>query len=201
MRRATHPAHDAQTLVTRCRAGDATAWQLIVKEYAALVHSVPVRYGLSQPEVEDVAQEVFFALAQGLHALEDADRLPAWLLTTARRYTWRALQQRRREAPAVGADVAESDLAAGRLLAAAPPTISELFAGWARQELLAHSFNSLGDRCRLLLSLIFLDADEPSYEAIAERLAIPKGSIGPTRNRCLQQLRAILTGLGYADER
>jgi DNA-directed RNA polymerase specialized sigma24 family protein len=45
-----------------------------------------------------------------------------------------------------------------------------------------------------------LDASEPSYEEISERLGIPKGSIGPTRNRCLQQLRSILEGMGFGPE-
>ena len=33
------------------------------------------------------------------------------------------------------------------------------------------------------------------YDSMAEQLAMSKGSIGPTRIRCLQQLRAILEGL------
>ena len=53
------------------------------------------------------------------------------------------------------------------------------------------------ERCRSLLTLVFLTASEPSYDDIAAQLGIPKGSIGPTRNRCLQQLRAILEGLGF----
>jgi DNA-directed RNA polymerase specialized sigma24 family protein len=46
------------------------------------------------------------------------------------------------------------------------------------------------------LLLLFLDHTEPSYDEISEQLGLPKGSIGPTRNRCLQQLRTILEGLG-----
>jgi len=44
---------------------------------------------------------------------------------------------------------------------------------------------------------MFLDPVEPSYEEIGQRLGIPKGSLGPTRNRCLEQLRNILEGLGF----
>ncbi len=70
-------------LVKRCLAGDAIAWQQLVDTYARLVHSIPVRHGLSQDEVSDVGQEVFIALAKNLHQLEDPERLPAWLVTTA----------------------------------------------------------------------------------------------------------------------
>ena len=191
-----HPI-DNRTLVERCRSGDAAAWRRIVQQYAALVHSVPVRYGLSQSEVEDIAQEVFIALAQGLNQLEDADRLPAWLLTTARRHTWRAMQKRRHEAPATASDLAELDLPAAQPIGSSPPSVNDLFAGWARQEIIDQGFSRLAERCRVLLQLIFLDPAEPSYDRIAELLSIAKGSIGPTRNRCLQQLRSILEGLGY----
>jgi RNA polymerase sigma factor (sigma-70 family) len=65
--------------------------------------------------------------------------------------------------------------------------------GWLRQEALHQALEQLGDRCRQLITLIFLDPNEPSYDEISEQLHMPKGSIGPTRNRCLQQLRSHLT--------
>jgi hypothetical protein len=32
----------------------------------------------------------------------------------------------------------------------------------------------------------------PDYQVVAEALEMPKGSIGPTRGRCLAKLRALL---------
>jgi DNA-directed RNA polymerase specialized sigma24 family protein len=77
--------------------------------------------------------------------------------------------------------------------------MAELLEGWHRQEVLAAGFARLGERCRTLLTLIFLDQEEPSYDDVSAQLGIPKGSIGPTRNRCLQQLRSLLEGLGFAE--
>src|SRR3954469_18216742 len=91
-------------LLQRCRAGDSVAWQVIVRRYGRLVHSVPVRYGLSRNEAEDIGQEVFLALAQQLERIEDPERLGGWLLTTARRMSWRQIQQRRQEQPDAVAD-------------------------------------------------------------------------------------------------
>ncbi|MEZ4837474.1 MAG: sigma-70 family RNA polymerase sigma factor, partial [Caldilineaceae bacterium] len=86
-------------LVDACLHGDAEAWHELIRRYAKLVHSVPVRYGLAPMEVDDIGQEVFFILTQNLHQIEDPERLPSWLLTTARRATWRMIQKRRREHP------------------------------------------------------------------------------------------------------
>jgi RNA polymerase sigma factor (sigma-70 family) len=184
-------------LLNRCKRGDAAAWQMLIERYAALIHSVPVRYGFTQPEVEDIGQEVFAALAHGLHQIEDPDRLPAWLLTTARRYSWRALQKRKIEQPALADDLTANEmLSTGVTLAQPVPTMSELLDGWQRQELIHTALARLGERCRSLLSLIFLDQREPSYDEISARMNMPRGSIGPTRIRCLQQMRVILAELG-----
>ena len=83
-----------------------------------------------------------------------------------------------------------------QLVSPLPPP-ADLLEGWGRQEALHAGLQRLQERCRSLLTLVFLAASEPSYDDIAAQLGIPKGSIGPTRNRCLQQLRAILEGLGF----
>lgn len=201
-----------QQLLARCRRGDAKAWHLLVKRYGRLVHSIPVRYGLTPSEVDDVGQEVFLALAQGIAKIEDPESLPAWLITTARRHSWRALQKRKREQPLSGVDLAEADMQATQRqagdvderavmpLGGRVPSMTELVHGWQQQEALAQGLGKLKERCRQLLTAIFLDEEEPSYDEISERMGIAKGSIGPTRNRCLQQLRSILEGLGFAGD-
>jgi len=185
-------------LVHRCIQGDADAWSHLVERYARLVHAVPVRHGLTPQEVDDVGQEVFLALAQSLHKIEDPERLPGWLVTTARRITWRLIQRRRYEE---SIELLDNDAESPHMarLVAVFPTPDELLEDWARQEVLARALARLQTRCRQLLIFLFLDDREPDYADISVQLGIPKGSIGPTRNRCLQQLRAIMQGLGDDD--
>lgn len=189
---------DTTILVQRCLQGEMAAWSLLVARYARLVHAVPVRHGLTPQEVDDVGQDVFLALAQNLHTIEDPERLPGWLVTTARRMTWRVLQRRRTEE---SLDHEESDepTAVSRHLIASAPTANELLETWHRQKMLAQAMEHLQPRCRQLLTLLFLTDDEPSYDDISAQLGIPKGSIGPTRNRCLELLRSILQGLNMDD--
>lgn len=196
---AAEPATTA--LVQRCLQGDQQAWNMLIARYARLVHSVPVRHGLAPHEVDDVGQETFLALAQSLHTVEDPERLPGWLVTTARRYTWRTIQRRRGETPLEDADSGEESDITSYQLVSPLPSPSDLVDGWGRQEALNTALRHIGERCRDLLTLVFLDASEPGYDEIASQLGMPKGSIGPTRNRCLQQLRSILRGLGFHGER
>lgn len=163
--------------------------------YARLVRSVPVRYGLTADEVDDIAQEVFLALAQSLHEIEDPERLSGWLATTTRRFTWRALQRRRREQPLATSDDTDPP-ASPALFSTSNFTLDDLLNGWFRQEALEQGLRRLSARCQELLRLLFLDKQQPDYDAISRYLDIPKGSIGPTRNRCLQHLRSLLEAAG-----
>jgi len=188
---------DDTTLAKRCLRGESKAWQALIDRYARLVHSVPVRHGLQPDEVDDVGQDTFLALAQNLDKIENLERIGPWLVTTARRLSWRAIQKRRRDEPMAEADL--SDAYPKHIIesiGSKMPSLGELMEGWNRQEALAAGLQRIGERCRTLLTLLFLDTTEPSYEEISNRLGIAKGSIGPTRNRCLKDLRSIMEGLG-----
>ncbi len=188
-------------LVQGCLQGDFQAWQQLVDRYARLVRTVPVRLGLSAMEVDDVAQEVFLALAQGIHRLEDPERLPAWLVTTARRLSWRALQKRQREQPSDHSELARLEMSSRSSGDPSPDWgLNALLDGWDRQARLQQAMDRLDPRCRELLHLLFLDPEEPDYAAISQRISMPLGSIGPTRGRCLAKLRAILEEMGYSEE-
>ena len=50
------------------------------------------------------------------------------------------------------------------------------------------AFALLRERCQALLRLLSMD-EPPSYEEISAALDMPVGAIGPTRSRCLEQLR------------
>ncbi|HCB06051.1 MAG TPA: sigma-70 family RNA polymerase sigma factor, partial [Nocardioides bacterium] len=49
----------------------------------------------------------------------------------------------------------------------------------------------LSERCQALLRIVAFE-HRPDYREIAADLGMPVGSIGPTRGRCLQKLRALI---------
>ena len=53
------------------------------------------------------------------------------------------------------------------------------------------SYTRLSERCQGLLRLVVAEPGL-SYANVARALGIPVGSIGPTRGRCLEQLRRLL---------
>jgi RNA polymerase sigma factor (sigma-70 family) len=174
-----------QRLLRACRAGDARAWEQLLHAYERLVFSIPLNYGLSREDAADIAQLTFTALIESLDTLSDDSRLGAWLATVARRYTWRALERGRRERTDADAPIPESATLLGS--SAANP-----LERWEVVEWLHRGLASLTERCRALLSALYLAPDEPPYTEIAARFGMPVGSVGPTRARCLERLKRLL---------
>jgi RNA polymerase sigma factor (sigma-70 family) len=167
-------------LLQRCRAGEEEAWRLLVERYEALVYSIPARYGLPRAECDDVFGEVWSALFSSLAKIRDAQALPQWLIRTATRATWESARKSKRKVP--------EDLPP--LTGAAPPLeFAELLESEQR---VRDALTRISARCANLLRLLYFTSPEPNYDQIAKRLDMPRGSIGPTRRRCLDRMRVFL---------
>lgn len=168
------------SLVRACRDGDEGAWSALVARYAPLIQSVPRRYGFDASEVEDVFAEVCVVLVRSLDSLRDVQALPAWLIRVSTRATWeharRSKRSRAQELP--------------ELTGAGPPDafIETLEA----EELVRGALRHISERCRRLLELLYFEPEALSYDEVALRLDVPRGSLGPTRKRCLERMRAEL---------
>jgi DNA-directed RNA polymerase specialized sigma24 family protein len=77
----------------------------------------------------------------------------------------------------------------------ASPGLEERLETAERHGTVLRLLEELPERCRELLRALFLDPDEPSYDHITERFGLPRGSIGPTRSRCLHLLHESLREL------
>ena len=157
----------------------------MLDKYERIVFSVPRKYGLSPADAADITQLTFTILVQSMDDMPEDSTLGAWLTTVARRHTWRLLQRARREniARFEVQDESASALASGD---------DEYLNLWELTEWLDYGLLLLSERCRDLLSALYLDPKQPSYEQVAERLGMAVGSIGPTRIRCLESLRRVL---------
>lgn len=181
---------DAQ-LVERCRQGEAAAWSALVRRYQRLVYTVPRRAGLDDARAADVLQETFAALVKHLQALREPERLQAWLVTTARRETLRSIRLARRSVePASFPDDEDGDATFDPVDPAPGP--DALLEDLQAQQRLRLALDGLDGRCRTLIEWLYGTEDPPAYAEIGRRLGVPEGSIGPTRARCLQKLRALI---------
>lgn len=168
-------------LVSRARAGDQAAWNAIVDRFLPLVNGVISRFRLSSQDADDVNQTVWLRLVEHLDDLREPRALPGWLSTTCRNEALRVIRLRGRDSltdpqgttfERLGDDTALDE----RLL------LEE------RAQALRDGLAELPAARRELLELLMTDPPL-SYDEISAKLGIPKGSIGPTRARALEQLR------------
>ena len=190
------PVPDDPSLVARCRGGDASAWEVLVRRYQRLVYAIARRAGLDEQAAADVFQTVFLRLLQHLPNIAEPARLQAWIVTTAKREAW---LQRERGQRMVSMTVDDAD-AAHAAHAAHPadtgawaiadeaPGPEETVEHWQRLAQVRLALERLDERCRRLLQVLFAD-EGIGYDDVARRLDMPVGSIGPTRARCLAKLR------------
>jgi RNA polymerase sigma factor (sigma-70 family) len=181
-------------LIERCRAGQQTAWHALVRRFQRIVYTVPRRAGLPEELAADVFQTVFSRLFEHLERIDDPSRVQAWLVTTAKRESLRLLEQSKRIADLHPAPGAADDDGSDPLdrLPSDDPLPEQLLSDLQQQDRLRRAVRQLDERSRQLIELLFLQDEAPPYAEIAARLGIPEGSIGPTRARCLDKLRAIL---------
>jgi RNA polymerase sigma factor (sigma-70 family) len=182
-----------EALIQRCRQGEAAAWSTLVRRYQRLIYTVPRRAGLDEAAAGDVFQVCFQRLVEHLDRLEDASRVRAWLVTTAKRETLRLLEQARRlpqAAPAGGDDEAAEDPLA--LVPDPGPLQDEQLSALQEHDRLRRAVDQLDPRARQFIELLFLQEEPLPYSEISARLGIPEGSIGPTRARCLAKLRKLM---------
>jgi RNA polymerase sigma factor (sigma-70 family) len=186
-------ASDAELLAS-CRAGDEAAWETLVQRYQRLVYSIPRRSGMNEDQAGEIFQRTFVKLLENLERIAQPDRLPAWLITTAKRETWRFGRRERETVPLVmQGDAGEEPLD----LPDDSPLPEEDLMALEQQHAIRTALAALDERCQKLLTMLYFQVEPPAYAEIARQLGVSEGSIGPTRARCLDKLRkqALKSGL------
>ncbi|HEX8708779.1 MAG TPA: sigma-70 family RNA polymerase sigma factor [Pyrinomonadaceae bacterium] len=177
-------------LVLACRRGDEAAWEALVQRYQRLIYTIPRRAGLNEDFAAEVFQEVFATLFEKLDEIENPEKLKAWMVTTARRKSWRLLSREKR-AEGVKSSDEEGEMETG-MLPDNVPLPDEQLIRLEEQHLVRAALAGLDERCRKLLTLLFYRPEPPPYSEIAAQIGATAGSIGPTRARCLQKLLRLL---------
>jgi len=180
-------------LIAACLAGESAAWERLVARYQRLVYSIPMKLRLSPDDAADIFQSVWLKLYEKLASLRDHEKLSSWLITTTTREVWRvAARNRRDSAPAI-ADGDDQSNSLEQIAATAPLADAER-ERLEQQQIVRAAVESLPERCRNLLTMLFYEKDELSYAEIARRMEMPVPSVGPTRARCLEKMKKRLQG-------
>lgn len=180
------PTSDLDRLFDRAKGGDEAAWQLLVGRLQRLVYSVPYRFRMSEEDADDVFVATFEAMYRNLDRIDCGRALPRWLATTAARECLRIRRLKGNQPNESLEEVMATEDAVAETEAVRADNAEQVRIGLAK----------MAPRCRDLLAAIYTE-EEPSHAEVAQRLGIPLGAIGPTRQRCLDKLRRIMRAQGF----
>src|SRR5713226_5423531 len=176
-------------LVKECLSGNEEAWCLLIDKYKALIYSIPVKYHLSRHEAADVFQATCVELLVRLPQLREPRALPKWLMQVAHHECYRLKRLNQR---VVSRD-AEPDLPEPET-----PAIAESLVEQTQDEqMLRDAMTALRPQCRRLVELLFFETPPRPYTEVASELGLAVGSIGFTRQKCIERLRRQLEELGF----
>jgi len=176
--------------VKAAAAGDQQAWDLLVDRFGGLVWAICREHRLSDSDAADTVQLTWLRLLENLGRIRDPQRLAGWLATTCRRECLAVLRPSKKTVRTTADSLALVMVASGASDQAVLAT--------EQRAILWQAFTRLSDWCQQILRALILDAEEgpPSYRLVAAQLQTPVGGLGPTRARCLSQLRKLLDGSG-----
>jgi len=181
---ATRPAAETAvpasgpTLLARLAEGDEATWQVTVRRFEGLLRASARAVLRSDADVDEAVQRTWVLLLSNAARINDAECLPGWLATTARREALAIVRGQQRTVPS------ES------VVDHVSPDDRDLATSMLEDELsraLNSAVDTLPDTQRRLVRALL--REPASYDALSRELGIPRGSLGPLRGRAVRSLR------------
>ena len=170
--------------------GERAAWDALVDRFSPMVWSVARGFRLDDATAKDVSQTVWLRLIENIDSIREPEKLPGWLATTCRREALRVARASDRDIPTeFEYDVEDTT----------NPGLDEMLIEDEEHRFVVRAFKTLDETCQQLLRLMTV---EPalSYEDMSEVTGRPIGSLGPTRARCLEKLKAAISRIRVGPE-
>ncbi len=169
---------ERQAILRRAAAGDAAAFEAIVREHQSMVFSLACYFLHDPGRAEEIAQEAFLRLYQNMGRIESPEHLVQWL----RQVTWRcAIDESRRAAHQPSVPLEE----------VAEPAAEDRVADLLMNDRLRALVASLPPRARMMVILRF--QEDLSLAEIAEVMKVPVNTVKSGLSRALSVLREKLT--------
>jgi RNA polymerase sigma-70 factor (ECF subfamily) len=169
--------HDVEGLIERCLNGEQAAWDDVVRLYRRKVFNIAYKFVGRHDLAEDLTQEVFLKLYRALDTFDRRANFQTWLISVSRNLCIDHYRSVRKEREVVNRDVDPAELT--------PPSgersAQSILEQRDRVRLLRRALDTLPPALRTAVML--RDIQELTYQEIAQRLALPEGTVKSRINR------------------
>jgi len=169
---------DDLALVSRARAGEASAFEALVVRYQRKVYAVALGIVRDPDQAWDVAQEAFVRVHGHLADFKGESSFSTWVMRIASHLSIDSLRRERKSRRDQLEDVGEAALAEGGEGIMATPLGLDPGANLLRRELAGRMQAALDELPEIHRTILVLrEVEGLSYEDLAERLGIQKGTV------------------------
>lgn len=168
-------------LIVRAQAGDRSAFEAIVNQFAPMVFRLISRFFRSREDVEDLAQDVFLKLFARIDQVRPDENFPGWLARVTVNTCYDELRKTRRRKMAM--ETYGSEITTERSVTMPEPETL----GKARLAL-------QGLDPKLRIPLVLKEVEEMSVEEIARTMGLTQTNVKVRLFRARKKLASILGG-------
>ncbi len=179
---ASQPPEATEQLIEGCLRGEQHAWDLIVARYWRKVFNVAYKFVGRHDLAEDLTQEIFLKIFKALGTFDRRANFQTWLISVSRNLCIDHYRSVRKEREMVDRSVDAADVSP---VSSEPDALVTLERG-DRRAMLHRALARLPDTLRA--AVLLRDIQELSYQEIAERLALPEGTVKSRINRGRKEL-------------
>jgi RNA polymerase sigma-70 factor (ECF subfamily) len=184
---------DDLSLVRKARAGDDGAFQALVVRYQRKVYAVALGIVRDTDTAWDVAQEAFVRAHGHLAGLEGEEAFAKWLFRITSHLAIDAVRKERKSLKDSVEDVAEASLQGGGEGILSTPLGLDPSDNLLRRELAARMTEALGQLPEIHREILVLrEVEGLSYEELADRLDIQKGTVMSRLFHARKKMQALL---------
>jgi RNA polymerase sigma-70 factor, ECF subfamily len=165
------------SLIEQCLSGDQAAWETIVRQNWRKVFNVAYKFVGKHDEAEDLTQDIFLKIFKALGTFDRRANFQTWIISISRNLCIDHYRSVRKERQTIARDVDAGDL---------QPASSERGPHAAAEHhdlraMLRQALETLPPTLRT--AVVLRDLQELSYQEIADRLALPEGTVKSRINR------------------
>jgi RNA polymerase sigma-70 factor (ECF subfamily) len=169
-------------LVQRCLDGDTAAWDTLVRIYWKRVFNIAYKFVAQYDEAEDLTQEIFVKLFRALPTFDRRASFDTWLTRVSRNLCIDRYRRRRREESRFTDAIDPDTIQLDQLVTRPDATLEQR----DQVAMVRRALARLPPTYRAAVAL--RDIHELSYEAIAQRLQLPEGTVKSRINRGRKEL-------------
>ena len=178
----SQPPEPTEQLIEGCLKGDQHAWNLIVTRYRRKVFNVAYKFVGRHDMAEDLTQDVFLKIFKALGTFDRRANFQTWLISVSRNLCIDHYRSVRKEREMLDRSIDSADMS---LVSSEPDALVTLESG-DRRAMLHRALARLPDTLRA--AVLLRDIQELSYREIADRLALPEGTVKSRINRGRKEL-------------